>query len=76
MSAELGQRGQPSPITDEVVSDRLRLIEAAARRIADDRGKILARSQHGLISFQRALAKFRCNAHQLGRSTGIFNGSG
>ena len=28
VSAELGQRGQPSPITDEVVSDRLRLIEA------------------------------------------------
>ncbi|MCY1546946.1 hypothetical protein D9M68_829750 [compost metagenome] len=28
MSAELGQRGQASPITDEVVKDRLAMIES------------------------------------------------
>lgn len=57
VSAELGQRGQPSPITDEVVSDRLRMIEACLDgEDAAERSVLLLSAMVGALLLSRSVS--------------------
>ena len=55
MSAELGQRGQPSPITDKVISDRLKMIEACLQgEHADEQSVLMLSAMVGALLLSRS----------------------
>jgi AcrR family transcriptional regulator len=57
VSAELGQRGQPSPITDEVVSERLSMIEACLDgEHAAERSMLMLSAMVGALLLSRSVS--------------------
>lgn len=55
MSAELGQRGQPSPQTDQIILDRLGMIEAAmGGEEADEKSVLLLSAMVGALLLSRS----------------------
>jgi AcrR family transcriptional regulator len=57
MSAELGQRGEPSVITDEIVKDRLALIEAGLREEEDaaEESVVMLAAMVGALQLSRSV---------------------
>ncbi|KFX67695.1 TetR family transcriptional regulator [Pseudomonas taeanensis MS-3] len=55
MSAELGQRGQPSPITDKVIRDRLQMIESCLQgEHADEQSVLMLSAMVGALLLSRS----------------------
>ena len=57
MSAELGQRGAPSPVTDELISDRLQAIEAGLGvENADEQSVLILSAMVGALLLSRSVS--------------------
>lgn len=57
MSAELGQRGAPSPVTDELIRDRLQAIEAGLSvEHADEQSVLILSAMVGALLLSRSVS--------------------
>jgi hypothetical protein len=60
MSAELGQRGAPSPVTDELIRDRLHAIEAGLHgehgEHADQQSVLILSAMVGALLLSRSVS--------------------
>ncbi|MDO9617261.1 MAG: TetR/AcrR family transcriptional regulator [Pseudomonas sp.] len=57
MSAELGQRGAPSPVTDELIRDRLQTIEAGLNvEHADEQSVLILSAMVGALLLSRSVS--------------------
>ncbi|MNF49104.1 HTH-type transcriptional regulator AcrR [compost metagenome] len=57
MSAELGQRGAPSPVTDELIRDRLKAIEAGLSvEHADEQSVLILSAMVGALLLSRSVS--------------------
>ena len=57
ISAELGQRGAPSPVTDELIRDRLRTIEAGlGGEHADEQSVLILSAMVGALLLSRSVS--------------------